>query len=162
MSIYESILLITGTAAMLLSLLAGHKRGALWIAAIMIDLVVSTAYWRADLPYGDVFTAVCDFSVCVLIFLFGRWRWELRLYLLMQFSVLISICDFAASLWSPGWIDHDTYSSMLEAVNYLAFIGVGGIGAFALAAGSLPAGKPWTRFRPSYLPLLAQGRKVAG
>ena len=156
MSIYEAALLIVGGAVLLLSLGARNWRGAVWVAAIMADLIISTAYWRANLPYGDVFTGACDFSVCLSIFTFGRWRWELGLFLLYQFSLLISIIDLGAAIWSPGWIDHDTYSSLLEAVNYIGFLGVGGISGLALGSGSRLTRSPWRWLRPAFLPLFVK------
>lgn len=156
MSIYESILLFAAGGVMLLSLFASNPRGALWCAAIVIDLVVSTAYWRSGQPYADVFTGLCDFSVCIFIYFLGRWRWELGLFLLFQLSLLTSICDFAASLWAPGWIDHDTYSSVLESINYLSFLLVGGVSGLALAGAAGFARQPWRWLRPSVLPLFGQ------
>lgn len=160
MSIYEATLLFVGMIAGFLCLVGRNRRAAVWVSAIMVDLVLSTAWWRAGLPFGDVFTGACDFSVCIAIFIFGRWRWELRLYILFQFSVLISLCDFAASIWSPEWIEHDVYSSFLELVNYLAFISLGGIGAFALASGSVPPYRVWNRVLLPFLPLRGKGQKA--
>lgn len=157
MSIFETILLLVAAAVLLLSLAASNYRGAGWVVAISIDLVVSTAYWRADLPYADAFTAVCDFSVCAAIYCFGRYRWELQTFLLYQLSMLVSIVDFGAAIWAPGWIDHDSYSSVLEAINYIAFILVGGVSSFALAARfDVSLYRPWLWLRPSVFPLFSE------
>lgn len=133
MSIYETMLLMTATAVILLSLFAGNIRGSTWVALIAIDLVVTTAWWRAGLPYGDAFTAVFDFSICAAIYFFGRHRWELYVFLIFQCSMLVSIIDLAAMIWAPGWIDHDVYSSVLEILNYLAFITTGTVSGFIFA-----------------------------
>lgn len=162
MSIYESLLLFAAGAVMLLSLFAGNPRGALWCAAIVIDLVVSTAYWRSGQPYADVFTVACDFSVCVFIYFLGRWHWELGLFVICQAALLTSICDFAASLWAPGWIDHDTYSSVLELLNYLSFLLVGGVSGLALVGAGGPSRVPWRWLRPSVLPLFGKNPSTGG
>lgn len=131
MSGYEFAQLLVAAATLLLALFAGQVRGALWVLAIVLDLAMSTAWWVHDLPYGDVFTAGCDFAICILIYLFAGFRWELWLFRLYTASVLISLIDLAASIWAPVWIDHDTYSIGLEIINYSAFILIGGVSAFA-------------------------------
>lgn len=156
MSIFEIALISVGTAVLLLSLFAKNTRGAFWVAAILVDLVLSTAYWRSGLPYADVTTALCDSAICVLVYLFGMHRWELWVFLLFLSSFVVSMVDLGVSIRTPGGMDHDTYSSMLEAINYVSFLLVGGISGLALAGGSDFPSAPWRVFRPAFLPLLSQ------
>lgn len=160
MSIYEAALLLLGTAVMLLSLSAANYRGMIWVAVILVDLMLSTAYWVDDLPYADAFTAGCDFTVCVLVYVFGRHWFELWIMLLFQFSMLVSIVDLAAMIWAPGWIDHDTYSSMLEAVNYVALLMIGGVSGYAFSdRWDIPAFRVWHWLRPAGFPLFPQSAR---
>ena len=123
--------MFVATAVVLLSLFAGQTRPAFWVLAIVIDLALSTTWWTHGLPYGDVFTAGCDFTLCVLIYIFAANLYERWVFILYQCSMLVSIIDLGASIWAPGWLDHDTYSSALEVINYLAFVILGGVSGFA-------------------------------
>lgn len=131
MSIFEVAQLMFATAVLLLSLFAGQVRGAAWVLAIVLDLAASTSWWTHGLPQADLFTAGCDFAVCILIYLFAAHRWELWLFRLYMVSVLVSIIDLAANIWAPGWLDHDTYSIALEVINYAAFMTIGGTAGYA-------------------------------
>lgn len=163
MSVYETTLLLVATAVLVLSILAGNHRGAAWVVAIVADLMLSTAYWRADLPYGDVVTALCDFTVCVMVYCLGRYRWELHLFLLYQFSMLVSVIDLGAMIWAPAWIDHDTYSSVLEVVNYIAFFMIGGVSSFAFSDRlDVAVFRPWRWLRPAVFPLFSEERRAKG
>lgn len=160
MSFWETMQLMVGAAALFVALLCRDNRSMLWVLAISLDLVVSTAWWRAELPYPDAFTAVCDFSVCIALYLIGRYRWELWLFLIYQFSMLVSIVDFAMSIGRAGLVDHDIYSSVLEACNYGAFLLIGGTAGLAADGRfNLSTRLPWRWLRPSALPLFPQGQR---
>lgn len=149
MSIYEALMLLAASAVFALALASMNWRGALWIAAIVVDLYASTLWWTNDLPFGDVATAACDFTLCVLIYFLARYIWELWLFLLFQLSVLVSIVDLASGIAAPGWLGHDTYSTALELINYLAFIVVGSVSGFAIANRfNALAFRPWRRVLP--------------
>lgn len=163
MSDYELYMLMVGTACFVLSLVAGNQRGMVWIAAICCDLIVSTWYWRAGLPFADAVTGTLDFSVCAAIYCFGRHQWELHIWLLFQLSMLASIADAGSVLFAGAGIDHDAYSAVLELINYLAFILIGGVSSYALAGRrNIGLYRPWRWLRPAGFPLLAEKRRTQG
>lgn len=131
MSIFEVAQLLVAVAVLLIALFSGQIRAGFWIVAIVLDLAVSTNWWTHGLPNGDVFTAGCDFALCIMIYVFAADQWERWLFRLYTLSFLISTIDLGASIWAPEWIDHDTYSIALEAVNYAAFLLIGGVSGFA-------------------------------
>jgi hypothetical protein len=143
---YEVSLILGSLVVALMS--RGNPRGIAWIAAITADLLASTAYWRADLPYAEVFTGLCDAAICFGIYFIGRYRWEMWLWRLYQGSVLISILYLGAHVFRVPSIDQDVYSSMLEAVNWIALISIGGASVLQKAGPpSVVAFSPWRRFR---------------
>lgn len=152
MSIYEISLII---GAMLTALLSwGNPRGVAWIAAITADLMLSTAYWRAELPYAEVVTGLCDASICLGIYFVGRYKWEMWLWRLYQASVLISILYLAVHVFQVPSIDQDVYSGMLEAVNWIALVSIGTASILQVTGPSnVVAFRPWRRFRGSHFTL---------
>lgn len=133
MSVFETIFLMAATAVLLLSLSGAHVRGTIWVLAIAFDAVISDAYSNAGLPFPEAFMAGCDFFVCVALYYIAAHRWELWLFLIMQFSMLVSIVYLANEVWAPGWIGEDTYLTVLEFVNYAAILLVGGVSGFVIA-----------------------------
>lgn len=158
MSVYEIMQIAAAGVVILLSLWASNGRGAVWICAILLDMMLSTWAWTSGHPYAAVITAACDFTLCIAIYQFGRNRWEQWLFLLYQFSMLTSIFAHAASIFAPGWMDHDTYSSILEAVNYSAFLLIGTISGIHIASDreDILALRPWRRIRALVLPSLRE------
>jgi|ERR1700749_2953508 len=146
MSVFEILLLLAATAVLLLSVVAGNVRGVLWIIAVMLDAVLSDAYGKTGLPYPEVIMAALDFTVCIAIWLGAANKWELWLFSLMQFSMLVSILDLAAGIVVPDWIDRETYLLVLEIINYAVLFLIGGVSSFAISGRIGGAAfRPWHR-----------------
>ena len=159
MSIFELSLIIGAAVTALVS--RGNPRGVAWVAAITADLILSTAYWRADLPYAEVVTGCCDALICFGIYFIGAYRWELWLWRLYQVSVLISFLYLATHVFGLSSVSQDIYSSMLEAVNWIAFLSIGGISMLNRTGPSnAPAFRPWRRLRASWLTLYEETGRV--
>lgn len=154
MSVYETMQLALALIVVGLSLWARNNRGAAWIVAICVNLAISTAAWVNGVPYSAAIVAALDFSLCVLIYQFGRNRWERWMFLLYQFSMLVSILYLGALTWAPGYVDHDLYSTLLEAVNYSAFLLIATISGIRIASHDRDraAFRPWRRLRLLVLP----------
>lgn len=133
MSIYETLLLLTATAVLLLSLTASSYRGAWWIVVIMSDAVISDVYVGTGFPVPDAFMATCDLSVCAVLYYLAAHRWEVWLLLVMQTSMLVSLLHLGASIAAPDWIDQEDYLLVLEIINYAAIILIGGVSGFVIA-----------------------------
>lgn len=124
MSVFEQLLLCGLTIAALLNW--GNWRAWAWLAAGAASYIVSSLYFNAELPLHPFFTALCDAAVCMLIYQFGRVRWELPLFAVFQFSVLVS---FTALLRLP---DAYQYALLLELANWAALLIIGGVGTVRL------------------------------
>jgi hypothetical protein len=92
-------------------------RSLLWISAGVASFVLSTAWARYGLPYPAWFTGVCDASVCLLVYFFGRLKWEMGIGYLFQASVLLSI-GYLTGVIGP----HYAYIVGLEAINWAALL----------------------------------------
>jgi hypothetical protein len=96
-------------------------RAWLWLACGTTSFVISTAYARFGLPHPPAFTLVCDASVCLSVYFFGKERWEENLWRVFQLSVLISL------LYMSNFIaDHWLYIVALEILNWAALVLIGG------------------------------------
>lgn len=147
MSPFEFWLIVGGLCVMLVSF--RNPRGAAWIMLILADLIGTTAYWKAGLPYGEVITGGADALVCLGIYFAGKFRWEMIVYLLFQASFMVSLIYLGLHTFGIIAIDQDAYSSVLEAINWLAFLAIGGNSALQLFGRNnvdLPYfSRPWRR-----------------
>lgn len=141
---------MAATAVFLLSLLGGNIRGIVWIVVLVLDAVASDAYKDAGLPFPDAVMATADFTMCVALYYIAAHRWELWLFVLMQFSMLVSIVYLAGTIIAgPDWIDVTDYLSVLELINYAAIILIGGVTGFVVSGHfNGTAFAPWRRVLP--------------
>ncbi len=111
----------------------------LWISLGAAIAVACDIYYAYNLPYPAAFTLACDALICLSIHWFSRERWELGVYIVFQFSVLISVARLGTVVGIFNAVDsEDTYRLALELVNWagLAMIFgtaiLGGAGGYAL------------------------------
>jgi hypothetical protein len=104
-----------------------NPRGLLWIGAAALSYINASFAWRLHLPYAEVITGIGDAAVCLAIYFFGKYRWELVIWRLFQTSVAVSIFYLAGNIGIFAHISHDVYSSMLEAINWLLLLMLGGM-----------------------------------
>jgi hypothetical protein len=105
-------------AALITAAVSRHQpRALLWISAGAASFVLSTAWARYGLPYPAWFTGVCDATVCLLVYFFGRQKWEMGIGYLFQASVLLSI-GYLTGVIGP----HYAYVIGLEAINWAALL----------------------------------------
>ena len=145
MSIYELSLIVCAAIVAMIS--RRNPRGVAWVAAITADLIATTAYWRSGLPYAEVFSGLNDAAICFGTYFIGRYRWEMWLWRLYQTSVLINIVYLACHFFGVGSVTQDVYSTLLEVVNWTAFLSIGGISAQWIGAVDAVAYRPWRRVR---------------
>lgn len=125
MSIYQIGILVACGLTALVSW--GNLRALGWIAALVICHAVSVAYWHTGLPYAELTAALCDAAVCLLIYAHGRYRWEMAVWRMFQVMVAVNGMYLAGNLGIFYRVDHDVYSSLLEAVNILILLTIGGV-----------------------------------
>lgn len=125
MDIFQNALLLGALGAALLC--RKDRRALAWIAVGVGNFVLTSFYEAKGMPWHPAFTGFVDASVCLAIYFFGRFRWEMRLWNVMQLSVLVSI------LRMVGVIDtHYAYVVALEVCNWLAILVIGGTRALQL------------------------------
>ena len=112
--------------------LVAHKlpHAWLWIALGAVNAIACDTYYAYNFPYPAAFTLACDALLCLTVHWFARERWELGLFVIFQFSVLISVLR----LWSV--IDgEDTYRLALELCNWAALLMIAGTAILGGAGG---------------------------
>lgn len=146
MSVFQAALLVGALLAALLSW--GSWRSIGWLVAIMVDQMLTVAYWKSGLPYAELIAGSADAAVCLGIYFFGRWRWEMWIWRLMQAQVLVNVIFLASNLYVVPRIDQDTYASILEALNWIAILSIGGIAVLQRIGYDLGRARlPWAGFR---------------
>lgn len=134
-----------------------NPRGILWLGLAAIDFIASTAYWRSGLPYAEGIAGACDAAVCLAVYFAGRERWEMGVWRLMQVSVAINFLYLAGNIGVFGAIPHEVYSIMLEAVNWLLILFIGGMGIMQrIGVSNAGAHRPWSRVRRFGMALRAE------
>jgi len=116
-------------------------RAWLWIGCLAASFIVSVAYlynapqgytggslW-AWWPPSSVIAGLCDVAVCLALRAWGVRLWESLLFTLMLFSVAVNIAYSASILLNwPPIPPQEAYAIILEAINYIALIIIGGTG----------------------------------
>lgn len=129
---YHWSLAIAALGTAIFAVRLGLRRSVLWIAAMAADYILSVGYLYMPKPYivggwwppSSGIAALCDASMCILIYIFGRYRWETAgLYTLMLLSVATN-CLYTSGqiIGFPPIPPQDTYGIILEVINYLALL----------------------------------------
>lgn len=129
MSDFEKALLATLLLAALVNF--NHPRALMWLAAGACSYIISSLYYETGAPLHPFVTALCDATVCLLIYSYsvryGGVKWELPLFLVFQLSVLISFVQLFR-------VEADyVYALSLELVNWAALFIIIGAGTMRLA-----------------------------
>lgn len=115
MNIFDGALLL---GLVVVWALAGRlPRARLWLASGAASYVLSTSWWNLGLPHHSAFTLFCDASVCLLIYFRGLENWELKVYKIFQFSVLVSLVRMINFEGSA-----DLYPVLLEGCNWAVLL----------------------------------------
>lgn len=129
MSSWEALLLAVAALAALLNF--ARPRALLWIAAGIVNYILTSAYYSTGLPLHPFIAAVADATICLLIYRYGREEWELPLFTVFQGSVLVSFGKLV------GLFDAFAYSLLLELVNWAALFIVIGTGLMGLVGATM-------------------------
>ncbi len=152
MSIYAMVFLMVALAALVFSIFAQNNRGGAWVAAIVAVMLMSNAYVYAGHPYPEVFMAAGDFLVCLAIYFVAAHRWELWLFLVVQFSMLASVLHLGVAIFVPTADFSEIYMLTLELANYAAVLLIGGISGYVHARRfGVAAFDHWRRVLPAGL-----------
>lgn len=147
MSIFDTALLIGAIVAVLLNW--KNPRAVGWVLLLALDFIASTLYWRSDWPYPAAFGGFCDAAVCFVLYFASKQRWELWIWRLMQASVAVNIFYLSINLGLLRMdFPQDTYASLLELLNWLCLLLIGGVGILQLIGETnVTAREPWNRVR---------------
>lgn len=107
----------------------GNWRAWAWLGASAASYVLSTVWWRSGLPYPSFIGGMADALICLGVYFVGKYRWEMWGWRLFQVSVLVNIVYLGGTLGAWASLPHNAYAVMLEAVNWLALLWIGGNGA---------------------------------
>jgi hypothetical protein len=149
------LFLLTGLIVAL-AVSVGNFRAWGWLLAAAASYAVSTVYWRTGLPYGAFIAGMCDALLCLAVYFVGRLKWEMWVWRVFQLSVLVNFVYLGGTLQVWPVFSHDTYSIVLEAINWIALLWIGGHGAVQAVGASDDAtasGVAWRRVYRALLPL---------
>lgn len=128
----------------------GNWRAWGWLLAGAASYAVSTIYWRLGLPYGAFIGGLCDAAICLAVYFLAKLRWELWVWRLYQVSVGVNFIYLGGTMGVWGSLQHNDYAIILEAINWLALIFIGGTG-WAQMVGAADVSdapnRPWSRVR---------------
>lgn len=146
MSEYDLALAIGLAVALGLSI--GNLRAWAWLLAAAASFVASTIYWRLGLPYAPFFGGLCDAAICLAVYFFARYRWEMWIWRLFQASVAVNFYYLGALYGLWGNLGHNAVSAILEFINWIALLFLGGSGIFERVGSAdvfYAAHRPWSR-----------------
>lgn len=114
-------------------------RSFFWIAVGASAFVMTTAWNRFDLPEAYFFAGVVDTFVCLLLYFIACYKWEMIIFKLFKFSIIISLfmvmlstTTVSSYVESLGILSlasiHTTYIICLEVINWAALFVIGGTG----------------------------------
>ncbi len=119
MNEFQLALAIAAVGTVILS--SNIKRAGLWVIMAGISFIASTVYEAYNFPHPPFFTALCDASVCLMIYFIATRKWEMWIYRIFQCSVLVSLC-YLMGVIGP----HYAYIVALELLNWGALFVIGG------------------------------------
>lgn len=123
-------------------------RALSWLGAGAMIYIVSVAYWRTGMPYAPFIAGLCDAAVCLLIYLFGRLKWETALWGLFWVSSAVNMYYTGVEMGIFPSLSHNAYSVILETINWIALAWIGGNGALQMLGvtnDEVPIRGPWRR-----------------
>lgn len=109
----------------------GNPRGLAWLAVLTANYLVSSFNWNWDGPAPELVAGLCDAAVCLLIYLAGRYIWEMRVWLTCLIMLAVNFGYLLHNVLRLGVIEHDIYASVLEVLMVAALAIIGGVSAFA-------------------------------
>ena len=105
-----------------------NPRAAVWLFAGAASYALSAVYWRVGGPHPETVAGVSDFAICIGIYFFGRYAWEMILWRIFQAMLLVNIIFLGGNLGLFP-VSITGYSVILEALNWSAILLLGGTSA---------------------------------
>ncbi len=113
-------------------------RAAFWVLCLTVSFIVSVAYLYLPKPYVPNMwwpphagiATLCDAAVVAAVFRWGREKWEtVGLRTIIMASVTVNLIQTSAyTLGFPPMLPADAHAIILEFINYLALLLIGGVG----------------------------------
>lgn len=150
LSIYQVIMLALIAAALIVSW--HFPRAFIWLLLIGASYLISSTWWRSDLPLPELVAGLCDAAICIGVLLMVRQQWELWVWAIFLASLGVNIVYLVNNL-TEGLLSHGIYSAILEVLNVIAIFLIGLTSAFE-AAGKTDgiAFRPWRALLGFVLP----------
>lgn len=126
MSAYQIAILGLYSIAAMVCL--NDRRMLSWISIGAGVFLATSAYSRAGGWNPAFMSALADGAVCLLIYAFGRYKWEMTLWRLFQTFLLVHIVFLAGIHGLSFTVPEPAYHSALEVINILVVLTIGGTG----------------------------------
>lgn len=104
----------------------GNRRAWGWLAAMAASYVASTIYWRLSGPEAPFVAGMCDAAICLAVYFLAKNRWEIVVGKLYLASVAVNMVYYFGTMGLIASLSHNDYAAILEAINWLALIWIGG------------------------------------
>ena len=127
LSVYQVVILSVYAVVAWFLMERGDRRGLGWVCLAAISYLGTSAYWRAGFVEPALFAGIVDGAVCIAIYLFGKYRWELLIWRYFQFFVLVNTLRLAGYHGLFPVAPPEIYSGLLEGTNILIALTIGGI-----------------------------------
>ena len=144
MSTYQSILLMVYGVG--LAVAWGQIRPMLWLSLSAGVMLITSFYWQWGWGNPAFISALIDGAVCLGIYAFGRYIWELILWRLYQTFVLIHLLFLLSTHGLMFEIDFILLAAAIETVNVLIVLTI--IGTAITQRFGASGGIYFTRWRP--------------
>jgi hypothetical protein len=128
LSIYNLIILSGVAAAALVSI--GRPRYLFWLAAIALSYMVCVTYAHLGGESPEIVSALLDLCLAGCIAWFALRMWELWIGVMYVISGFVGMVYLSHNLMGADVIPADVHASILELINMLAIITIGGVAAF--------------------------------
>jgi hypothetical protein len=109
-----------------LAVTVGNVRAWGWLGTIAASYVVATIYWRLGGPEAPFVAGMCDAAICLAVYFLARNKWEIVVGKLYLASVAVNMVYYFGTMGLVASLSHNDYAAILEAINWLALIWIGG------------------------------------
>lgn len=111
-----------------LALTTGNLRAWGWLGAMAVSYAFSTIYWRLNGPEAAFVAGMSDAAICLAVYFLARRKWEIVIGRLFLVSVAVNMVYYFGTMRLVASLSHNDYGAMLEAINWLAMLWIGGTG----------------------------------
>lgn len=109
-----------------------RPRSLFWLLIVGIDYALSDVVWRTGFPHAEGAVAVFDACVVGALWMWGESLWEEFAENLFKLSAAVGLVYLLGDTGLIPEVEHEYYSIVLELINALFLLLIGGTGIASL------------------------------